>query len=169
MSRLLTWRDEWSLHIPVLDGDHQALIEHLDSLCRRFCPESPGWRSGDANALLEALEAFGEQMREHFRREEALMQAIDYAGMADHCREHALLMAEYTALLREWRAAGLTEFNTETQEALRHWLLAHILVADREFATAYFQLSEAERRLYDETWIPDEAPGGLINAIRRYR
>lgn len=169
MSRLLTWRDEWSLHIPVLDGDHQALIEHLASLCRRFCPEASGRRSGDANALLEGLEALGEQMREHFRREEALMQAIDYAGMADHCSEHALLMAEYTTLLREWRAAGLTVFNTETQETLRHWLLAHILVADREFATAYFQLSAAERGLYDETWIPDEAPGGAINAIRRYR
>lgn len=166
MSRLLTWRDEWSLNIPVLDEDHRALIEQLAELCRRFCPEASGGRSGDANALLNALEALGEQMRAHFHREEALMQTIDYAGMVDHCGEHALLMAEYTALLREWRAAGLTVFRAEIQETLRHWMLAHILGADREFASVYFQQGERERILH-QSWLPSDPSGSDFSSLRR--
>lgn len=140
MSKLLTWRDEWSLHIDALDSDHRALIDRLGDICLRFCPEASSGRSGDAFALIDALSNLGEAARAHFRREESFMRAFDYEGLAGHQSEHAQLMAEFTALLREWRHEGLHVFDETSQGIVRDWLLAHILGADRKFADVYFRL-----------------------------
>ncbi|MBK1723644.1 bacteriohemerythrin [Thiocystis violacea] len=140
MPKLLTWREEWSLHIEALDRDHRALIEQLGDICIRFCPQASRGRSGDANALINALTALGEAMREHFQREEDFMRAFDYDGVGEHRSEHAILMAEYTAMLRDWRAEGLHVFDETIQGIVRDWLLAHILGADRAFAETYFRL-----------------------------
>jgi len=140
MPKLLTWRDEWSLHIEALDKDHRALIERLADICLRFCPEASAGRAGDAMAMLSALAELGEQVRAHFRREETFMQALGYEGLAEHRREHAMLMAEFTAMMREWRADSLHVFDAMMQGVIRDWLLAHILGADRDFAEAYFRL-----------------------------
>lgn len=144
MPKLLTWREDWSLHIEALDRDHRALIDQLADVCIRFCPEASSGRSGDANALIDALTQLGESMREHFRREEDFMRAFDYEGIGEHQSEHALLMAEFTAMLREWRANGLHVFDEATQGLVRDWLLAHILGADRAFAETYFRLCGRE-------------------------
>ena len=138
MTKLLTWHDEWSLNIELLDQDHRDLIEQLGSICLRFCPEASFGRSGNANALLDALTQLGEVMREHFQREEAFMRSFDYECIGEHQSEHAVLMAEFTTLLREWREEGLTIFDEASQSIIRDWLLAHILGADRHFAEAYF-------------------------------
>ena len=140
MPKLLTWRDEWSLNIEALDKDHRALIERLADTCLRFCPEASTGRAGDARAMLSALTELGEEVRAHFRREEAFMLAFGYEGLADHRHEHALLMAEFTAMMREWRADSLHVFDAMMQGIIRDWLLAHILGADRRFADTYFRL-----------------------------
>ena len=159
MTKLLTWHDEWSLDIELLDQDHRALIEQLADICLRFCPEASHGRSGDANALLDALARLGESMRAHFQREEAFMRSFDYECIGEHQCEHAVLMAEFTALLREWREEGLTVFDETTQGIIRDWLLAHILGADRHFAETYFNLfggDDPERldamRLYQSSY-----------------
>ncbi|MGQ9660084.1 MAG: bacteriohemerythrin [Thermochromatium sp.] len=140
MTRLLTWHDEWALGIELLDQDHRDLIEQLAEICLRFCPEASPGRSGDANALFDALTRLGESMREHFQREEAFMRSFDYEGIGEHQCEHAVLMAEFTTLLREWREEGLAVFDESSQGIIRDWLLAHILGADHHFADTYLKL-----------------------------
>ncbi len=140
MPRLLAWRQDWSLNIEALDRDHRALIDQLGDICLRFCPEATSGRAGDANALIDALSQLGDSMRDHFQREEDFMRAFDYAGIGEHQCEHAMLMAEFTSMLREWRAEGLPVFDETIQGIVRDWLLAHILGADRTFADAYFRL-----------------------------
>jgi hemerythrin len=145
MTRLLAWHDEWSLDIDVLDMEHRALIEHLADICHRFGPAASPRRSGDAFALIDALSDLGEAVREHFKREEELMQAVDYEDIAEHRTEHALLMAEYTDLLRHWRAEGLHLLDETAQESVRDWILDHILGADRDFAKAFHALDDQFR------------------------
>lgn len=140
MPKLLTWHDEWSLNIETLDQDHRELIAQLADICLRFCPESGYTVVADGEALIDALSRFGEAARAHFKREEAFMRAFDYELIGEHQSEHALLMAEFTALLREWRQEGLQVFDEAHQAIIRDWLLAHILGADRHFAETYFRL-----------------------------
>jgi hemerythrin len=147
MPKLLTWRDEWSLNIDDLDRDHRALIDQLADICLRFCPEASWGRAGNALALIDALSDLGEAMRAHFQREEEFMLAFGYEGIGQHRSEHAMLMAEFTAMLREWRADGLHVFDEMAQGGIRDWLLAHILGADREFANVYFRLCGRQESL----------------------
>ncbi|QIK38527.1 hemerythrin family protein [Caldichromatium japonicum] len=140
MPKLLTWHDEWSLNIETLDQDHRELIAELADICLRFCPESGYALVADAKVLMDALTQFGESVRAHFKREEAFMRSFDYEFIGEHESEHALLMAEFTALLRDWRQERLQVFDEAHQAIIRDWLLAHILGADRHFAETYFRL-----------------------------
>lgn len=142
MTRLLTWHDEWSVNIDVVDAEHRGLIEHLADICHRFGPEASPRRSGDACALIDALTDLGEAVREHFSREEELMQAVGYEDIAEHCTEHALLMAEYTDQLRRWRAECIDVLDEDAQDNARDWILDHILGADRDFAKAFHALDD---------------------------
>ncbi|WP_296808154.1 hemerythrin domain-containing protein [Thiocapsa sp.] len=165
MTRLLTWHDEWSLNIDVLDVEHRGLIKHLADICHRFGPEASPRRSGDAFALIDALTDLGEAVREHFKHEEELMQAVGYEDFAEHRTEHALLMAEYTDQLRHWRAEGIDVFDEEAQENARDWILEHILGADRDFAKAFH---ESEGQLPSIGHRHDVAAQARLNAARRY-
>lgn len=156
MPKLLIWREEWALGIEVLDRDHRALIERMGDLCVRHCPElaeprasrsrdslirSAFARLGGASAgLLPDLTDLGERMRAHFQREVAFMRAIRYERSGQHEGEHAILMAEYTEMLRRWQEQDLRVFDEVTQEGVRRWLLDHILASDREFASFYFRI-----------------------------
>ncbi len=156
MTKLLTWREEWSLGIEPLDRDHRALIERMGDLCVRHGPELAGPRlarpqdtltrsafarlGGASAGLLPDLADLGERMRAHFRREVAFMRAIRYERSGQHEGEHAILMAEYTAMLRGWQERDLRVFDEATQEGVRRWLLDHILGSDREFARFYFRI-----------------------------
>ncbi|MEA3276868.1 MAG: hemerythrin family protein [Pseudomonadota bacterium] len=146
MEKIITWHDHWTLHIDTLDEDHHALVELLSDLARCFATE-PGEGSGSDELadcagvdLFAALEQLGAHAREHFRREEEFMRGIDYPGLAEHRTEHALLMAEYTELVRDLKEQGVRHIDEKTLETLKHWLIAHILGADRGFADVYFQL-----------------------------
>jgi hemerythrin-like metal-binding protein len=164
MTRLLTWHDEWSLNIDVLDAEHRGLIEHLADICRRFGPEASPRRSGDAFALIDALTDFGEAVREHVKREEELMEAIGYEDIAEHRTEHALLMAEYADQLRHWRAEGMNVFGEDAQEDARDWILDHILGADRDFAKAFHELDDRLTSTVDRYGIAARA---RLNVVRR--
>ncbi|HSO84021.1 hemerythrin domain-containing protein [Thiocapsa sp.] len=163
MTRLLTWHDEWSLNIDALDAEHRGLIEHLADICHRFGPEATSRRSGDALALIGALTDLGEAVREHFKREEELMQTVGYEDIAEHRTEHALLMAEYTDQLRHWRAEGIDVFDEEAQESVRDWILDHILGADREFARFFHAIEDQVTSARDRHDV-----AARLNAARRY-
>jgi hemerythrin len=142
MTRQLTWHEGWSLHIDILDTDHRGIIERFAEICARFGPEASEGRAGDALALIGALTDLGEVAREHFEREEELMQAVGYENIAEHRTEHALLMAEYTDMLRHWRAEQIHILDDDKQESIRDWILDHVLGADSEFAKAFFALDD---------------------------
>ena len=162
MTKLLTWREEWSLGIEPLDRDHRALIERMGDLCVRYCPELADPRTirsqgammlsaftrpgGQSTGLLVDLADLGERVRVHFRREEAFMRAIRYDRRGEHECEHAILMAEYTEMLRGWQERSLRVFDGTIQEGVRRWLLDHILGSDREFARVYFRICGQDLR-----------------------
>jgi hemerythrin len=123
MTKLLIWRDEWSLGIDALDADHRALVGTLIDISLRFCPQAalPPDLPGDARApvtpvstaaasadLIAGLVAFGVKVQAHFRREEAFMRAIRYAQTEQHATEHVVLMTQFDAMLSDWRGRAIT-------------------------------------------------------------
>lgn len=142
MHRRLSWHPDWSLGIEPLDRDHRALMERLTDIYLRHGPQA---RHGPATAaegeaLLRELGTLAREAREHFRREQAFLRAIDFERVERHEAEHERLAEVLERLIEDWRAAGLRTLDEHTLETLHHWLLEHILGGDRDFARRYFQL-----------------------------
>ena len=150
MATLLKWRDEWTLRINTLDEDHRAIVDILLDIASRFGEkpdgeEGQGQQAGKGDGasvadLCAALDRLGSFTREHFRREEEFMRTIDYPKLPHHRSEHALLMAEHTALVRDLRARGVGRLGRSELDDLKHWVVAHILGTDRGFADHYFKI-----------------------------
>jgi hemerythrin len=159
MSVRLTWRNEWSLGIGVLDEDHRSLVETLIDISLRYCPQAtppvampPAARSAApstgtsavATGLAAALNTFRDKARCHFRREEAFMHAIDYERCEEHEAAHAALLAGLDAMVHGCLERSDRVFDEIGQAQLRDWLLGHILVRDRELVRVYLALCGLE-------------------------
>jgi len=69
------------------------------------------------------------------------MHTIDYPGQETHLREHKMFLAELSDCLNA-TCGGKERLNLETLTELKHWLVGHIVDADREFAHYYHQQAE---------------------------
>ncbi|MBP6735388.1 MAG: hemerythrin family protein [Chromatiaceae bacterium] len=153
MSRIL-WQESWTLGIDMMDAEHQSLVDGINQLAVRFTADpaqaaeplgvvgedTPPDSSANHVALITALEALAEQAREHFKHEEALMRAIDYPELASHRSEHALLLAEYIEMVRDLDRQSLIHLESETAQSLHHWLVGHMVGADKDYADYYFSI-----------------------------
>ncbi len=153
MSRIL-WQESWTLGIDLMDAEHQSLVDGINQLAARFtvdpaqAAEPVGVAGGDTPpdpsvnhvALITALEVLAEQAREHFKHEETLMRAIDYPELASHRSEHALLLAEYIEMVRDLDRQTLIHLDSETLQSLHHWLVSHMVGADKDYADYYFSI-----------------------------
>jgi hemerythrin len=147
MSTLLIWRDAWSLGIDELDTDHREMVRLLNHLfdTEPAPDDDPPPRGTDANphatreSLRNRLEAVTAHLRAHFEREEAFLAAIDYPGLEEHRREHALQMAEFVDLQRCVAAGAARCLNEEAADSVKRWFFNHVIAEDKRFAEFYFR------------------------------
>jgi hemerythrin len=134
------WREQWCVGIEILDRDHRALTRMIDYMAQRFGAwhgpktddaPAPERMSAPASALQFWLTALHERARNAFAREDALMRAAHYPNTAEHTREHALLLAEYTQMSRDIAGRGQERLELADLEAMKQWFMAHMLDMDR--------------------------------------
>jgi hemerythrin len=130
------WREQWCVGIDALDRDRRAIAAIVNHIALRFgerdgaAMQAPG-TAGAPSALRYWLDALHERTREHFSREEALMRLTHYPDTAEHAGEHALMLAEYTALVRDIIARGDERLRLADLEALKQWFMGHVLDMDK--------------------------------------
>jgi hemerythrin-like metal-binding protein len=138
------WREQWSVGIEALDRDRRALAAILNHIALRFgehgdaanTDNGPLVRHRQApSALHYWLDALHERARAHFAREEALMRAAHYPDTAEHASEHALLLAEYTTLVRDIVSRGEERLRLGDLEALKQWFMGHVLDMDKRLGS----------------------------------
>jgi hemerythrin len=139
------WREQWCVGIEALDRDRRALAAILNHMALRFGEPADGMppqgaaadatmarRHADApSALRYWLDALRSRTRDHFGREEALMRATHYPEVAAHAGEHALMLAELTALMRDIVTRGDERLRLADLEALKQWFMGHVLDMDK--------------------------------------
>ncbi len=133
MAELIAWQSHLNLGVEPLDRQHRVLAGQLNHLAAAL--EDP---STTAAARLALLEDIYQHARGHFLDEERLMLASGFRGSTQHQREHAMLLGELKSLTTEI-ASGRAPLNADLLHSLRHWLIAHIVTSDRQFATEYRQ------------------------------
>jgi methyl-accepting chemotaxis protein len=67
----------------------------------------------------------------HFGKEESLMLMSDYPGTEEHIESHRKIIKSLDDLEKESLNKNLTD---EATALLQHWLLGHIMHADKEYA-----------------------------------
>ncbi|MEQ8604989.1 MAG: hemerythrin domain-containing protein [Marivibrio sp.] len=124
---VLIWDDALRVGVDDIDKDHQELFALINrSSHTGLGPD----RTGE---ILDEMVAF---TRRHFRREEAIMDALDLPDRAPHEAEHRALEAEAEALVRAWRADPGSATRRRLQQFLRGWWGAHIQSRDMAVARA---------------------------------
>jgi hemerythrin len=141
----LVWREEWCLGVPALDADHRKLmnlVNHLLAIQPESASDLPRVkRGGDPGATdsLARFDALLHHLRHHFKREEALMQSIEYEDFQTHTCEHSLQLAELTELRRQLIQDGQSELSREALQWVKRWCFDHFIAEDRRFAEAYLE------------------------------
>lgn len=135
-THFLDWRDEWQLDVGFMDEDHHHMAVLLNRIARDYAagPVSYGIPQPDAAPLADALTELADQTRVHFRREEEAMRVDAYPGLAEHTSEHNQLLAELSLMIRELRDSGTERLDQVHLDALKDWLVGHVLEQDRAFA-----------------------------------
>jgi len=121
------WSDEYSVHLRVIDNDHKDLIGTVNELHDAIRNGSP---KGQIGRIIHNLAQY---VDEHFAREEALMEAYDYPGLAEHKRIHRHL-ARMVYAIRSVFASRPQEIDpARLLRFLKDWLVHHILEEDRKY------------------------------------
>lgn len=113
----------------LIDGDHRSLIGFVNIL---FKAMESGHGSQHISEAMTNLVAY---TQEHFGREEAEMERIQYVASLAHQTEHAKLLKQLVELKAMLDAGGRIN-DPAVSEFLGEWLRDHILATDMKLAAA---------------------------------
>ena len=117
------WSSDLSVGHSLIDDHHKQLYQLLNRLYQST-------QAGDANAVLgDILSELVSCTLAHFRREEDLMQRVQYAGYVEHKGAHDILVREIRALQQRFYGGSIT-LSPEVFNFLRDWLQNHIRTYD---------------------------------------
>jgi hemerythrin-like metal-binding protein len=107
-----------------LDGHHKTILSIVNEL---YTGVEEGRRRGPVDRFLEQLEDYAKR---HFAREEELMKAHRFPGVASHQAAHRKYVLDLQRLrLKNLEPQGLTRH--ELLRFLKEWWLGHICDVDR--------------------------------------
>jgi len=111
----------------LIDGDHSKLISLVNALIDAMA-------KAQANDVMStAMDKLIAYTREHFSREEAEMQRIQYVASLAHACEHVKLIEQLVELKAMLDAGGKINA-VAVASFLREWLCDHILKTDMKLA-----------------------------------
>jgi hemerythrin len=123
---LLSWSDEYLIGEATIDSEHKGLFVLVNDFHSRW--QAKGTREEIA-LVLHKLVLYAE---EHFRHEEAVMDAAGYPRLAEHHTVHADMFEQIFKLREEYEQQD-NHLEQDTMRFVRNWLVNHIVQHDFEF------------------------------------
>ncbi|EME71482.1 hemerythrin [Paramagnetospirillum caucaseum] len=143
---MLELTDDLRIGHPVIDADHQRLIEIINEFLEHSKTEN---NSQVLHETLKSLLAYG---RDHFAREERIQRQCLYPHQQGHHHEHKSLLDQVREIARTYFIAKTKPLNqasvTEVNELLKAWLIGHVKKYDtsmRDWVAAPKEPAAAER------------------------
>lgn len=121
------WSETMSVGVESIDSDHKALIDLINRLHEAALGETRGPSSGE---VFDTLIAYTEI---HFAREEKVMQACGFPGLAAHQDEHVDFTGRIYEIREKFRSGDQSPITEELLDFLKGWLNAHILIQDMAY------------------------------------
>ncbi|MGB0748965.1 MAG: bacteriohemerythrin [Magnetospiraceae bacterium] len=126
MMREIQWSEAMSVGVAALDEDHKILVGLIGRL-RDAADHNEG------QAIRNALDTLISYTGYHFLREEKVMAASKYPGLAHHAEEHRALEKEVYALQARFEENDPNLTIDLIHEFLVGWLNHHILLNDMHY------------------------------------
>ena len=101
------------------------LMNEIDSIAHA-CVQG----GGDIDQLVEKLEAYVAQVKEHFEYEEELMEKHDFVSYDMHKMAHDMFMADLMYATKHWRENGDLNKIVEFVRRAPEWLSSNIETVD---------------------------------------
>ncbi len=122
---VLIWTNNLRVGVDAIDKDHQHLISLLNQVT---------FHSAEDMEVREAVGDLIDFTRQHFDREELIMEVCNSPDLKDHRALHQQLMAEVEELVARWHKSNSPDSFHHLRRRLRNWLLDHIGKIDTEIA-----------------------------------
>lgn len=90
--------------------------------------------------ITRLLDSLVNATRAHFQSEEEIMLALKFDGLSVHRREHLMLLAELSVLVRCYNR-GIKPIGREELKALKAWFLGHLSGSDNEIGRHYSKMN----------------------------
>jgi hemerythrin len=124
--RFLTWKESYSVGVAVLDEDHKRLLNLINQL-----QTAAHYHTSD-NYEQEAFDALVDYTKNHFRREEELMEQHGFPDLSAHRQQHQEMIAEVGKMIAAYQKDRDATIE-ETISYLQTWLVKHINGTDKEY------------------------------------
>jgi len=118
---VLVWHKGLQTGISAIDEDHQELILLVNQVINF---------SGSVKEREQLVDTLIDHTRRHFRREEAIMEAVGYPDLIDHAQGHREISAKITQLTERWRRNNDAEILSELQGYFRQLMLEDLIEGD---------------------------------------
>ena len=118
---VLIWNKALQTGVPSLDEDHQILITLTNRIINT---------DGSITEKELLIEKLIDYTKRHFRREEAIMRAVNFPDLINHSQRHRDISAKISDLTKQWRQSNDPEILTTLQKYLRQLLLDDLLKSD---------------------------------------
>lgn len=125
-NRFLTWDESYSVGIAALDEDHKRLLNLINQL-----QTAAHYHTSD-DYEKEAFDALIDYTKNHFQREEELLEKHGFPGLAAHQQQHQAMIAEVSQLVRAYQKNSDATIE-KTINYLKEWLINHINGTDKEY------------------------------------
>lgn len=129
---LFDWKDEYSVGIAELDGQHKKLV---DALNRLFSAMRDGGARDVSGSILSELVQYA---KTHFTYEEDLMTLYNYPGFADQKKAHEVFIQKIGKFLEKYRQ-GKFMLSLEIMNFMKEWLREHIVGSDKQYTDFFRQ------------------------------
>ncbi len=125
---LMTWTDEMSVGVGVLDNDHKKLVGLVNKLHDGMLA---GRGKDVVGGILSSLIAY---TVEHFKREEQIFAQTGYPDAAAHTAAHQDLTRQVLAVQQKYQS-GKPSISLEVMNFLKNWLVNHIQGSDKKYSS----------------------------------
>ncbi len=134
----LEWQNSYSIGIPEMDESHKLLLNATSNVVGVLEAEHI-----NSDELQQTIEDLIEHTKAHFDREQRLFRTGGYSEADDHCKKHAELL-EQLLELRSLPTRKITKSDVlQTVKFLKWWILLHIMMEDRKYASYLIQSGQA--------------------------
>ncbi len=119
------WADDLVIDNGPIDKDHHHLVDLVNEL---HTATSQGRGQDIVAKIMDELIGY---TADHLRREEQLMESVNFPNLVGHRMGHAKFIADLKSLHGKYQAGSIT-VASQLSTVLRDWLSLHIRRSDKE-------------------------------------